>query len=240
MLIVSKKFFNRIFICKHHIQLYHSELFFSNKTSIITSLNNNKILFVNQEHLRQISNYSYNLQQKSVNHQENNKSVIESSFRDSNISTHVTGAKRAKQAAKDVGNGIILLGGAGLLVGIFYFLFSELFSRESPSGIYDESSKICLNNPKVQDALGHPIKVHAESGGRRVFQIKHKLYMDEGQIFLILNYYLEGPRNKGDVFVKCKKNDKTGKFEYEHIIVKLQYVHNGERKILVKHKEDTF
>ena len=55
----------------------------------------------------------------------------------------------AKQAAKDVSYGTIILVGGLTLAAIFYYLFSELFSRENPSGIYDESSKICLDNFEV-------------------------------------------------------------------------------------------
>lgn len=55
----------------------------------------------------------------------------------------------AKQAAKDISYGTIILVGGLTLAAIFYYLFSELFSRENPSGIYDESSKICLDNLEV-------------------------------------------------------------------------------------------
>ena len=126
--------------------------------------------FQNPSSLRFIT-INFSSLQKLKNDQEK-QSIIESSFQGNQVSTRVTGTKRAKQAAKDAGYGMIILGGAGLIIGIFYILFSELFSRESPSGIYNESSKICLMDPQVQDALGHPIKIHTESGGRRVFQIK--------------------------------------------------------------------
>lgn len=80
----------------------------------------------------------------------NNKSIIEShAGSNDQISTHVTGARRVKQAAKDVSYGAIILGGGALLLGIFYYLFSELFSRETPSGIYDESSDICIKDYHV-------------------------------------------------------------------------------------------
>jgi hypothetical protein len=67
---------------------------------------------------------------------------------------------------------MVILAGGAIVAAIFYYLFVELFSRETPSGIYDESSKICLENYDVQESLGMPIKVTAESGGRRVFQVK--------------------------------------------------------------------
>lgn len=78
-------------------------------------------------------------------------SIVESSgaHRKDQISTHVTGARKVKQAAKDVSYGTIVFIGGALLVAMFYYLFSELFSRESPSGIYNESSKICLEDFNV-------------------------------------------------------------------------------------------
>ena len=39
-----------------------------------------------------------------------------------------------------IGTGVLMLGAIG------YYLFSALFSRETPEGIYNESSKICLEN----------------------------------------------------------------------------------------------
>lgn len=62
--------------------------------------------------------------------------------------------KIVKQAAKDVSYGMIVVAGGVLLVSIGYYLFSELFSRETPSGIYDESSKICLDNFEVSFKIG--------------------------------------------------------------------------------------
>ena len=62
-----------------------------------------------------------------------------------------------------------------------------------------------LINLKVKEALGHPIKVTAESGGRRVFHVKHKYYLEDNQLCLSLNYYLEGPKNKGTVICKLRK-----------------------------------
>ena len=50
---------------------------------------------------------------------------------------------------KDVSYGMIILAGGMMLFAIGYYLFTELFSRETPSGIYDESSKICLDNFEV-------------------------------------------------------------------------------------------
>ena len=58
---------------------------------------------------------------------------------------------------------------------------------------------------KLVEALGTPIKVSAESGGRRVFNIKHRLSIEKNQICMVMNYYLTGARNKATIIVKTKK-----------------------------------
>lgn len=73
------------------------------------------------------------------------KDIVESKG-NTQISTHVSPAKKAKQAVADASYGVFILIGGAMLLGIFYYLFTELFSRETPSGIYDESSKMCLEN----------------------------------------------------------------------------------------------
>jgi hypothetical protein len=113
-----------------------------------------------------------------------------------------------------------------------------MWSRETPTGIYNESSKMCLDNFEVRDALGTPIKVTTtESGGLRVFHIRHKYFFDNGHLYLMMNYYLEGPRNRGTVHCKVKKDEKSGRFEYEYVIVKLNYSYRGQNKIIIKNNE---
>ena len=93
-------------------------------------------------------------------------SIVHKQETSNEVSTHFTGVKKVKQAATDFTYLCIIGVGAAMLFVIGYYLFSELFTRETPTGIFEESSKICLDNLKVQDALGHPIKVTAESGGK--------------------------------------------------------------------------
>lgn len=66
------------------------------------------------------------------------------------VSTHFKGVKKVKQAATDLTYLAIIGVGAAMLFVIGYYLFSELFTRETPSGIYDESSKMCLENIQVE------------------------------------------------------------------------------------------
>ena len=55
----------------------------------------------------------------------------------------------AQQAAKDTGYSLIVIAGVAVLGGLGYLILRELYSRETPNGIYKESSKFCLNNSEV-------------------------------------------------------------------------------------------
>ena len=136
---------------------------------------------------------SYHLQVRKSNDNENSKTILSPTIdyrnhaNDDQISTHVRPTEKglffvffkpskintrprfylkiAKRVVKDTSYGLIIVIGGMLLAAMFYYLFTELFSRETPSGLYNESSKICINDFEVRDALGTPIKVTAESGG---------------------------------------------------------------------------
>jgi len=55
----------------------------------------------------------------------------------------------AQQAAKDTGYSIVVIAGVTLLGGLCYLMLHELYSRETPNGIYKEASKMCLANTDV-------------------------------------------------------------------------------------------
>ncbi len=98
----------------------------------------------------------------------------------------------AQQAAKDTGYSIIVVAGIAALGGLCYLMVRELYSRETPNGIYKEASKMCLANSdvnytereifrlmticflQVQDALGTPIMVHTtpQIGSMRINNVR--------------------------------------------------------------------
>lgn len=55
----------------------------------------------------------------------------------------------AQQAAKDTGYSLIIVAGVAALGGLCYLMLRELYSRETPNGIYKEASKMCLANTEV-------------------------------------------------------------------------------------------
>ena len=60
----------------------------------------------------------------------------------------------------------VIIGGLGVTGAIFYIIFKELFSSESPNNIFSAALDKCIENTKVQDMLGAPIKGHGEESRR--------------------------------------------------------------------------
>jgi hypothetical protein len=54
---------------------------------------------------------------------------------------------------------------------MFYTVGKELFSKQSPGGVYNQALKLCKKNYEVIDYLGEPITGHGTSGSRRRRQI---------------------------------------------------------------------
>lgn len=54
---------------------------------------------------------------------------------------------------------------------MFYTVGKELFSKQSPGGVYNQALKLCKKNDEVIDYLGEPITGHGTSGSRRRRQI---------------------------------------------------------------------
>lgn len=129
-------------------------------------------------------------------------------------------AKRPKEESKQLGmplgerikentktasyTGVILLG-VGLTGGLFYVIFRELFSPNSPQNIYSAALDRCINDPRIQDALGAPIKGFGEENSRRRRRhVAHTMYELEGTKHIRMNFYIQGIRNKATVFLEKK------------------------------------
>lgn len=105
-----------------------------------------------------------------------------------------------KQTTKDAYYGSIIIAGVGVTCLLFYAIFRELFSKESPNGIYTKSLNICLETPRLVDALGQPVKGYGKttSRGRR----RHPSYVEyvqDGVNHIRMKFYVEGSRRKGTV-----------------------------------------
>ncbi|KAI4494821.1 hypothetical protein M0804_001022 [Polistes exclamans] len=123
-----------------------------------------------------------------------------------------------KENTMTAGYLVIIAAGLTLFIYIGYTLLNELFSSNSPYGIYKRALKCCQKDSKVLDALGEPIKVYGE-GKRRRNHFSHGLYEKDGIVYLKLRFYMEGIRRRGIVYVEAK--NVSDNYELTHIYMKL-------------------
>ncbi|XP_047348271.1 mitochondrial import inner membrane translocase subunit Tim21 isoform X1 [Vespa velutina] len=126
-----------------------------------------------------------------------------------------------KQNTISAGYLVIIAVGITLSIYIGYSILHELFSSNSPYGIYNRALDRCQKNTKVLDALGEPIKVYGE-GRRRRNHFSHGFYEKDGTKYLRLKFYMEGIRRRGTVYVEAK--NVSDNYEFTYIYMKLDDV----------------
>ncbi|XP_059617059.1 mitochondrial import inner membrane translocase subunit Tim21 [Phlebotomus argentipes] len=131
--------------------------------------------------------------------------------------------ERIKENTKTASyTGVILLG-IGVTGALFYTIFRELFSSSSPNSVYSAALEKCINDPRVQDALGAPIKGYGEeSSRRRRRHVAHSVYQRDGVNHMRMQFYVQGIRNKATVHLEVKENS-AGSYDYRYIFAQLDH-----------------
>merc|ERR1712038_135859 len=100
---------------------------------------------------------------------------------------------------------------------MFYAIGRELLSSQSPNGIYNDALKICKDHTEVTDLTGLPLKGYGEMSSRgRRRHVRHSEYERDGEKFLRMKFYIEGPMAKGTVNLEMKKGE-SSKWEYRYL-----------------------
>lgn len=138
-----------------------------------------------------------------------------------NTEVSTTVFETVKETTKTAGNlGVILLG-LGITGTILWAVFKELFSSNSPNNIYSSALKACENDQRIQDQLGQPIKAYGEENSRgRRKHVSHTVYEVNGRKHMLLQFYIQGTRKKGTVYVEMKQDDK-GDYQRNLLVVEL-------------------
>ncbi|XP_072024317.1 mitochondrial import inner membrane translocase subunit Tim21-like [Amphiura filiformis] len=131
------------------------------------------------------------------------------------------GAKVA-QAGKDTMYTGIIIVGVGVTGLMFYTVFKELFSSNSPNGVYTKALKICLQDGEIIEELGEPIKGYGEETRRRRRRhVSHLDYTDQdGVRHMRMKFYMKGTKRRATVHLEVKANE-SGKFEYRYLFAEL-------------------
>ncbi|XP_017491448.1 PREDICTED: mitochondrial import inner membrane translocase subunit Tim21 [Rhagoletis zephyria] len=132
-------------------------------------------------------------------------------------------AEKIKENTKTASYTAIILAGVGVTGIVFYAIFRELFSSSSPNNIYSDAFDLVKEDPRVQDALGAPIKGYGEESRRgRRQRVAHSTFERNGVLHVRMQFYVQGIRNRGTVHLESRKTP-SGKMEYRYLFVQLDY-----------------
>uniref|UniRef100_A0A1I8I8S0 Mitochondrial import inner membrane translocase subunit Tim21 n=1 Tax=Macrostomum lignano TaxID=282301 RepID=A0A1I8I8S0_9PLAT len=112
------------------------------------------------------------------------------------------------EGSKDFGYTLVVLAGVLVTGGLFYALWRELYSSESPTALQSLATERCLQDPQVQAALGEPIRSHGDGSSRRSRSRVHSeesLDSETGQRVMSLRFHLVGQFNRADVYAQGVK-----------------------------------
>lgn len=133
--------------------------------------------------------------------------ALQESRGNSNISTDVRPiGEKIKENTKTASYTAIILAGLGVTGIMFYAIFRELFSKESSCNIYSKALKRVEQDPRVQDALGAPIKGFGEMSRRgRRQHVAHSHFERNGVPHMRMQFYVQGVRNKATVQLESRR-----------------------------------
>ncbi|KAH8325933.1 hypothetical protein KR067_010419 [Drosophila pandora] len=142
----------------------------------------------------------------------------------SQVSTDVRPiGEKIKENTKTASYTAIIVAGLGVTCVMFFAIFRELFSCESPNNIYAEALNRVIEDPRVQDAIGAPIKGFGETSRRgRRQHVAHSSYERNGKPHMRMQFYVQGLRNKATVQLESRKSA-SGNREYRYLFVQLNH-----------------
>lgn len=129
--------------------------------------------------------------------------------------------EKIKETTKTISYTGVILAGVGVTGIIFYYVLRELFSSNSPNSIYSAALAKCKDDPRIEDALGYPIKGYGEeTTRRRRSHVSHLIYEKEGSTHMRMRFYLKGSRKQGTVELDMKQNE-SGNYETRYMLVQI-------------------
>ncbi|KAF9886684.1 hypothetical protein FE257_011198 [Aspergillus nanangensis] len=133
----------------------------------------------------------------------------------------LSGKEKVARATQQSFNFMIIIAGAALTGGVFYLLYTEIFSPNSRTWQYEKAVERILDDTRCTDILGdrREIKAYGEATTSRWARnrpIATSLEKDRlGREHLRMNFHVEGPRNSGIVFVHMMKPLDKSEWEYQ-------------------------
>lgn len=146
-----------------------------------------------------------NIQFNREKHIKNDTSIVTSTGNHrTDVSTDVRPiGERIKENTKTVSYLSVIVLGITVTGIMFFAIFRELLSSTSPNNVYSAALETCINDPRVQDTLGAPIKGFGEeTRRRRRTHVAHTVYERNGAPHMRMQFYIQGIRNKATVHLE--------------------------------------
>ncbi|OWF37366.1 mitochondrial import inner membrane translocase subunit Tim21-like [Mizuhopecten yessoensis] len=135
--------------------------------------------------------------------------------------SELTFQEKVKEAGKTSFWGGIILCGVGVTGALLYIIGKEVFSSQSPRGIYSNAFELCKQNTELMDVLGEPVKCYGEETRRgRRRHTSHVEFEQDGMQHMKMVFYVEGHLRKGKVHLAVQKTPGQ-KYEYRYLFVEL-------------------
>ncbi|KAL7304096.1 hypothetical protein TKK_0003556 [Trichogramma kaykai] len=149
----------------------------------------------------------------------NQKAVTKSEQSGSDRQIQVSFGEKVKENTKSAWYLSVIIGGVAVTGLMFYAIFRELFSSKSPNSVYARASDYCINDPRVINILGEPIKAYGEETRRgRRGHVMHSIYEKDGAKHIRMKFYLQGSRKKATAHLEMKENA-NGKWIYRYLFI---------------------
>ncbi|OJJ46612.1 hypothetical protein ASPZODRAFT_66881 [Penicilliopsis zonata CBS 506.65] len=152
----------------------------------------------------------------------------------------LSGREKVSRATQQSVNFMVVLAGAVLTGGVFYLLFTEVFSPNSSTWQFEKAVDRIKEDSRCTDLLGdrREIKAYGEETGSKWARNRPIATSQEkdrfGREHLRMNFHVEGPRNSGVVFVHMVKSQETNQWEYVLLALDVR----GHSRIYLEHAAD--
>ncbi|OJK03653.1 hypothetical protein ASPACDRAFT_75181, partial [Aspergillus aculeatus ATCC 16872] len=152
----------------------------------------------------------------------------------------LSGREKVARATQQSVNFLVVVAGAVLTGGVFYLLYTEVFSPNSKTWQFEKAVERIKDDPRCTNLLGdrREIKAYGDSTWSRWARnrpIATSVFQDRmGREHLKMNFHVEGPLNTGIVFVHMMKP--LDQYEWEYQLLALE-VKGHPRVVLEQARE---
>ncbi|KAL3470151.1 TIM21-domain-containing protein [Aspergillus californicus] len=146
----------------------------------------------------------------------------------------LSGREKAARATQQSVNFVVVVAGAVLTGGVFYLLYTEVFSPNSGTWQFEKAVERIKNDARCTSILGdrRQIQAYGENTNSRWARnrpIATTVDKDQqGRDHLRMNFHVSGPRNSGVVFVHMVKPLDSNEWVYKLLALEVK----GSRIVL--------